>query len=58
MNLETLNECASCRWWKPINGSHLCLDGHCYFSKENPVQKVRNDCCYGFKPIDDKGDLS
>ncbi len=56
MNHKPITECCGCRWWKPINGSHLCLDGHCYFSKENPVQKVRNDCCYGFKPIDERGE--
>ncbi|HDY68984.1 MAG TPA: hypothetical protein ENH85_14490 [Candidatus Scalindua sp.] len=53
---EPLKECGDCRFWKPLNSSHLCLEGKCVLIQEYPVARTRNDSCeIDFEPIDERG---
>jgi len=51
-----LKECADCRWFQPINASHLCEQGTCYKNKDAPRMTDRYNYCSNFLPIEGEFD--
>lgn len=48
-----LKSCADCRWFEPLNASHLCEQGACYLNVVKPKPKKRYDCCEDFMAIEE-----
>lgn len=46
--------CSNCRWWRPKDNSHLCIDGHCFKTFNMVVPKSRYDYCEeDFEPVEE-----
>ena len=50
-----LKSCADCRWFEPLNKSHLCEQGTCYLN-EKPKLTERYDYCENFTAINGEFD--